>query len=70
MVTRTVTPKVTVAWCRYCEVYLPEVDIGCRCPEFFCKGTMVKRVGYLCQVGACETLWFTVKDMKRCQHEV
>lgn len=73
-----ITPKVTVGWCRECLIYEQPYSTGMSCP-MNCDRTLVKRVGYICEVVAvpfgyamrmpCSMVHWTVKSMKECKHD-
>ena len=73
-----ITPKVTVGFCRDCEVYEQPYQRGMTCP-MNCDRKLIKRVGYICEVVAvpfgyamrmpCSMVHWTVKSMKECKHD-
>ena len=66
---RVLPNKTRVAWCRACEVYCGEQEIGGPCPFLDCSCRLRVRVGYICPKCECNTIFFTRKEFleHRCE---
>lgn len=51
-----------VAWCRYCQHYVSEDEIGGGCPSTDCNRKLIKRRGYICTI--CTEICFGKKEFK------